>query len=103
VLLALLNHADFEGRDALVEQARVVRAIGDCPCGCATVALHVDPAATSAGQSYRPIPNEAEVIATDGYLPGLEIFSYWPTEPINPFPPPDRLRLVERPRGPRLA
>jgi hypothetical protein len=115
-LLALLNLADFAGRDALLEQASVARAVGYCPCGCATVGLEVDATAPSAGKSYRPIPNEAEVLdadgeivggiivfATDGYLSGLEIFSYWPTEPLNPFPPLDRLKLSSRHHGLRPA
>jgi hypothetical protein len=45
----------------------------------------------------------AEVLDADGYPSGLEVFSYRPTEPTNPFPPLDRLRLFERPRGPRPA
>jgi hypothetical protein len=111
-LLALLDFADFAGRDALREQASVVRAVGECPCGCATVGLVVDPACPSAGRTYRPIPNEADVLdadgenvggvivfADDGYLSGLEIFSY--EDPINPFPPLDELRLFNRLLGPR--
>jgi hypothetical protein len=111
-LLALLEFADFDGRAALLEQAKGVRAVGYCPCGCATVGLVVDPACPSAGKTYRPIPNEAGVLdadgeniggvivfADDGYLSGLEIFSY--ADPINPFPPLDELRLSSRQLGPR--
>jgi hypothetical protein len=103
-LLALLHYADFEGRDALVEQADSARADWYCGCGCATVTLTVDPAAPSAHRTYRPIPNEATVVdadgeiiggvvvfADDGYLSNLEI--YWHEEPISPFPPLDRLQL----------
>jgi len=106
-LLALLNHADFEGRHALVEQVDAARADGHCPCGCATVGLVVDPAAPSAGKTYRPIPNEADVhdadggyiggvivFADDGYLSALEIYSI--SDPITQLPPLDRLRLVSR-------
>lgn len=103
-LLALLNYADFDGRDVLLEQADTARADWYCGCGCATVNLIVDPAAPSARRTYRPIPNEATVLdvndeviggivvfADDGYLSNLEIFDYY--EPISPFPPLDRLQL----------
>lgn len=108
-LLPLLDYADFEGRDALVEQVDAARVDGYCPCGCATVGFIVDPGAPSAGKTYRPIPNEAEVLDADGqssggvivfteggYLSSLEIYSY--AEPINPLPPPDRLQLRRRSR-----
>ena len=65
-LLSLLNHADFEGRDALVEQVNAARVDSYCSCGCATVGFTVDPDAPSAGRSYRPIPNEATVLDSDG-------------------------------------
>jgi hypothetical protein len=105
-LLALLNYADFEGRDALVEQVDSARVKWYCGCGCATVNLSVDPAVPSARKTYRPIPNEAIVVdlngeniggvivfADDGYLSSLEIF--WYDEPISPFPPLDRLQLFK--------
>lgn len=103
-LMALLNYADFDGRDALLVQAESARAEWLCGCGCATVNLQVDPGARSAGQTYRPIPNEADVLdgegesiggvivfADEGYLSNLEV--HWYFEPISPFPPLDRLRL----------
>jgi len=112
-LLALLNHADFRGRDELVEQVDAAQAVGGCTCGCATIDLIVDPAAPSAVGTYRPIPNEAEVIdaegehvggvivfTEDGYLSSLEIFT-WLDDPINPLPPLEQLRLVSW--GPRPA
>ena len=105
-LLALLNYADFDGRDALLEQADSARANWLCGCGCATINLQVDPNAPSCGKTYRPIPNEAEVLdvdgeniggvivfADDGYLSNLEV--YWYFEPISAFPPLDRLRLYK--------
>jgi hypothetical protein len=104
-LLALLNHADFPGRDALIEQVDAARVVSHCSCGCATIDLIVDPAAPSAGQTYRPVPNEAEVVddedkgiggvivfTEDGYLSSLEIYSYG-GDPISAFPSHDRLRL----------
>jgi hypothetical protein len=105
-LVALLNYADFEGRDPLVEQVDSARFDWYCGCGCATVNLSVDPAAPSARKTYRPIPNNAIVVdlngeniggvivfADDGYLSSLEIF--WYDEPISPFPPLDRLQLFK--------
>ncbi len=56
-LLALLNYADFDGRDALLAQVDSARVDWYCGCGCATVTLTLDPAAPSAGRTYRPIPN----------------------------------------------
>lgn len=112
-LLALLNHADFEGRDALVMQVDATRAVGACPCGCATVGLVVDPTAPSAGKTYRPIPNEAHVLGADGeviggvivftesgYLSTIEIYTYL-GDPIATFPPLDKLELTSL--GPRPA
>lgn len=106
-LLALLNYADFRGRDALVKQVDSARVDGYCGCGCATVDLSVDSAAPSARKTYRPIPNEASVVdldgesiggvivfPDDGYLSLLEIF--WYEKPISPFPPLDRLELFKR-------
>jgi hypothetical protein len=103
-LLALLNHADFDGRDALLAQVDSARVDSECSCGCATVGFSVDPRAPSAAKTYRPIPNEAEVLDADdeniggvivfteaGYLSSLEIFSW--DDPISSFPPLDRLRL----------
>jgi hypothetical protein len=101
-LLALLNHAYFEGRDELVEQVDSARADGYCGCGCATVGLTVDRAAPSAGKSYHKIPADildasgeliggVLVFVDDGYLSSLEVFTYY--EPISPLPPLDRLQL----------
>jgi hypothetical protein len=106
-LLGLLNHADFEGRDALVVQVESARVDSYCGCGCATVGLTVDPAAPSVHLTYRPIPNDADVVdgegellggvivfVDDGYLSLLEV--YWYEDPISPFPPLDRLQISRR-------
>jgi hypothetical protein len=106
-LLALLNYAHFAGRDELIEQVDHACVDRYCGCGCATVGLRVEPAAPSAGKTYRPIPNEANVLdvngeavgdvivfADDGFLSNLEIV--WYLKPISPFPPPDRLQLWSR-------
>jgi len=107
VLLAILGHADFVGRDQLLEQVDSTTVIGYCPCPCATVSLQVSPTAPkSIGGGY-PIRNEAEVLdasgesiggiivfTEDGYLSALEIYAW--DEPISPLPPLDRLQLVQR-------
>jgi hypothetical protein len=104
-LLALLNYANFEGRDALLAQADAARVVGHCDCGCATVDLAVDASAPAAAPSPSPLPNEAAVLGddgepvggvlvfvSDGYLSMLEVYAY-DVEPISPFPPMERLRL----------
>ena len=104
-LRALLDCADFPGRDELVAQAESATVVGYCPCPCATIDLEVDrtlprgpdlPAGT--------IPTEASVLdaagetiggiivfVDEGYLSALEIFDYG--EPISPLPPLERLEL----------
>jgi hypothetical protein len=71
---------------------------------------HSRPCRSIRGKTYRPVPNEAEVLdvngeyiggvivfADDGYLSNLEVFWLW--EPISPFPPLDRLRIFVNPRA----
>lgn len=114
-LLQLLNYADFEGRDALLEQADAVQVVGRCGCGCATVELAVD-APPSAASIPSPIPNEATVLGKDrqaiggllvfvkdGRLSELEVFSLG-NDPIRTFPPSERLKLerVSGAGGPAL-
>jgi hypothetical protein len=41
-LVAVLAHADFRGRDALLDQVETAHVDGLCGCGCATVFLTVD-------------------------------------------------------------
>jgi hypothetical protein len=108
-LVAVLSHADFAGRTALLEQVDAARVVGGCDCGCATVDLAVENAPPSDAVAY-PIPNEATVLdgdgdaiggmlvfARDGYLTQLELYSYG-HEPISPFPPVDRLSPTAVPR-----
>jgi hypothetical protein len=109
-LRALLNHADFPGRDELTVQAESATVIGYCPCPCATVALHVSRKAPRAVGTKSPIPNEATVLDADGeaigvilafadngYLSALEIYDWTDPEGISPLPPLERLELrVER-------
>jgi hypothetical protein len=103
-LLALLSYADFDCRDALLDQVDATRVVGFCGCGCATVDLSVD-AAPSTTSVAHPIPNEAVVLDEGGdaiggvlvfvrvgYLASLEVYDY-AGDPINPFPPTERLRL----------
>jgi hypothetical protein len=105
-LIALLEYADFDGRDALLGQVEFARV--DRYCGVdATVSLTVDTNVPSAGRTYRPIPNEAEIVgangeplggvivfADDGYLSYLEV--YWYDDPISPIPPLDQMQLQTR-------
>jgi|NGEPerStandDraft_6_1074524.scaffolds.fasta_scaffold30312_2 hypothetical protein len=105
-LLALLNYADFDGRDALLDQVDTARVVGFCGCGCATVEIAVD-AAPSATSVAHPIPNEAVVLDEDGdaiggvlvfvregYLASLEVYDFNGV-PISPLPSTDRLRLEQ--------
>lgn len=103
-LVAVLTHADFPGRDALVDQAETARVDGLCGCGCATVSLIVDRQLPPATGRRSPIPNSPSVIdgrgepiggvlvfIDGGYLTSLEI--YWYEDPISPFPPVDHLQF----------
>jgi hypothetical protein len=104
-LVAVLSHADFAGRAALLEQVDAARVVGGCDCGCATVDLAIEHAPPSDAIAY-PIPSEATILdahgeaiggvlvfARDGYLTQLEVYGNG-DEPINPFPPIDRLALT---------
>jgi hypothetical protein len=104
-LLAILNHADFEGRDELISQVDAASVDGYCGCGCATVSLLVKPDAPRAPTAPNPVPNEAKVFdaegvevggilifVLDGYLSFLEIYDYFEdARGISPLPPLDRL------------
>jgi hypothetical protein len=83
--------------------------VGECGCGCATVALAVDDDPQSDTVAY-PVPNEPTVLddggeaiggvlvfARGGYLAELEVYSY-AENPISPFPPVDRLSFTSLPR-----
>jgi hypothetical protein len=102
-LLAVLEAAEFDGRDALVAQVDSAHVVARCPCGCATVDLAVDPEAPAAPSEVSIVPNGAAVLGEggdeiggvlvlldDGRLATLEIYSYG--DPIAAFPPADRLR-----------
>jgi hypothetical protein len=103
-ILALLGHADFEGRDELLAQVDETLVVGRCGCGCATVELARGEAARG-DDPARPIPNEGTVLGPDGEpigglllfvaeggLAELEVYSF-AEEPISVFPPPDALRI----------
>jgi hypothetical protein len=108
VLRALLDYADFKARDALLAQIDDARVVGRCGCGCATVDLQVEsPPVVEALSS--PLPNEANVIGTDGEeiggvlvfvkdgrLSTLEVYSNT-EEPIDPLPPTSRLDIYQLP------
>ncbi|MDQ3725034.1 MAG: hypothetical protein M3335_03930 [Actinomycetota bacterium] len=108
VIRVLLDHADFAGRDELLEQVPGARVVGRCGCGCATVELAVDRAPAEDAPPY-PIPNQATVLdedgnpiggvllfVKDGCLAELEVYSF-EDEPIRVFPGTDRLRLEVEP------
>lgn len=109
VLLAVLRHAEFEGRDALLAQVKASSVVGYCECGCASVSLAVDPSAPPAHAASSPLPNEAEVLGPDegcvggvliflthGYLSYLEVYDHG--ERISPFPPLERLEITSTSR-----
>lgn len=96
---------DFEGSTQLRQQSPLVRVVGKCECGCATVHLSVDRSAAPASVPYRPIPvtaiaNDEKgkptghvlVFADEGYLSALEI-AWFTDEPIREFPPLDQIDL----------
>lgn len=105
-LIALLDHADFPGRDALRAQADDVIATGGCSCPCASI--HLAPAASTppADAAPSPISNEAHILdeggeivggmilfVTEGRMSLLEVYTY-ADEPIAPFPALGRLRFL---------
>lgn len=89
----------FEGSDELREQIRVLRVVGKCPCGCATVEFKVDKAQAPRALVQNPAPVEGTVwnskrtevlggillFAPDGWLSSLEIYSV-DDDPITVFP-----------------
>jgi len=109
-ILTLLLAEDFAGADELRAQLPFVRVVGRCTCGCATVELEVaHERSAPAGRRQSPIPSEAQVrdaadepaggvliFLKNGWLAGLEIYSYG--DPIPAWPADDRLTLslVER-------
>ena len=108
VLLALLRHEDFLGRDALLAQVDHISVEGSCSCGCASVHLTVRGVA-AAPSSPSPLPTEAEVLdergnriggivvfAHDGYLSYVEVYAYGPAA-IAAFPPSERVRFLRVP------
>jgi len=99
---------DFPGASELRLQQAHARVVGRCQCGCATVDLAVDVSSAPPALGVpSPIPAEAEVVGEgdqpvggvivflkDGYLSGLEIYSYG--EPIRAWPPAGSLRPYVR-------
>jgi hypothetical protein len=107
-VLDQLLSLDFPGASELRLQQAHARVVGRCQCGCATVDLAVDISSAPPAQGVRsPIPAEAEVVGEgeqppggvivflkDGYLSGLEIYSYG--EPIRAWPAAGSLRPYVR-------
>src|SRR5487761_2186255 len=69
LLLAVLQHASFDGRDRLLAPVDRTPVVGICDCGCATVLLRVGDVEAVEGFP-EPIPNEAEVLGADGGVIG---------------------------------
>lgn len=97
--------ADFPGRDSLIEQARTVKATGDCDCGYGTINLSVDsdgPLAAVRGS----VPVEALnkrggaidvlLFVRDGRLSRLEIVKDDGDHPA-PYPKPEDLEISVSP------
>jgi hypothetical protein len=100
MLLAVLNHADVQGRDALLAQAATALVTGYCRSGCATVDLTVDRTLLAAEQWQKrprtvggPTVEDADgepigglvIFLDDGYLSLLEVYNLT-GHPITPFP-----------------
>ena len=108
-LLAILGHADFEGRDELVAQVDSTAVSAYWGCGCASVNFQVEPGAPRALSTPSPIPNEALILDADGesiggiivflddgYLSCIDVHDWLDdAHGISPLPPLDRLVLVE--------
>jgi hypothetical protein len=96
----ILDHllsADVPGADALRRQVDHTRVIGRCPCGCATIMLAVDRAAspTAAVSSRTPIDAMSlnnqyglMLFVDDGYMSSVEIYGMAAAKPPAEFPPP---------------
>jgi hypothetical protein len=86
----------------------VVKVVGGCGCGCATVHLAVPEGSAPPSPNYPPIPVEATVhdehdnliggiivFVDDGYLSNLEIYSYL-DGPIRTFPPVEEVDFAAK-------
>ncbi len=90
--------ADFPGVEELREQATTARVVGRCECGCPTIDLAVDQAATpavraaparvvaEAASNDDPCVTHLLLWVEDGYLSSLEVS--WIEGPPHEFPPP---------------
>jgi hypothetical protein len=101
-ILDFLLSVDFADVEILRAQASTARAVGRCPCGCATIEIAVDPGV----QAFRPMPMRVPVEARvhdvsepqrvfelllfvdDGRISSLEIVWYG-TDPPHEFPTPE--------------
>lgn len=101
-MLSFLLGSEFPGVEALRRQAATARVVGRCECGCATIDLATDPAATAAEGVREPNVVEASgrprddgrpppdliLFVRDGRLSSLEIVSY--DKPVfDVFPTPE--------------
>ena len=106
-LLELLTAQDFPGAEELRSQVDYALAQAGCGCGCGTINLEVDRSVVSKAELTRqPIRGEADLIdssgqsigglivfAREGYLTGLEVFTWGDPAPL---PTPGEIRPFVR-------
>ena len=105
-LLAILGHANFQGRDELLAQIDHATVVGTWDCDCASVDLEVSRDAPRSACTSSPIPNQAWVLDADGekiggiliflddgYLSLLEIHDWLDPPGISSLPPVSQLSL----------
>ena len=104
-LFEILLHETFEGVEQLREQARYVRVVGTCGCGCRTIDLEVlNKANLSPYKGEERVPVELELRGQDGcpilillhtkqgYLQELEILRADGEAIVGLLPPEDAIR-----------
>jgi hypothetical protein len=105
LLAAMLSVDGLDGAYVLRQQTAVARAEPSCTCGCGSIYLRIDRAASEGAHADLPrVIVEGTVISEsgepigglllfeeDGWLHNLEVYSF--TDEPLPLPPPSRARL----------